>query len=418
MLKLLRKDILMSKTIVEVETKTFIRFWLVIFAFVLSGIFLYKIRAALGIIGSAVLLAIAIRPLALKIDYFLSGKKPPKSSKSKPDSDGFLDSELPPAPASKKPTLANVLAYSIVLLVLLAALITIGPIVISETSRFLKNLPDMASGSALDGLDAFFSTLGFGDFSSSLSSALENLSSSLLGSFGSSIFSSVGTIASVITTVVVTLIMTLFFMLEGPAMLDDFWQKISTKTKSSAEAKRIVSKMAWVVSTFVDKKIVVAFINGCASAVFIFILTIIFGANTALAIPLGFIAMIFCIIPMFGQFIGGISITFILLLNNPFMALIWAAYYSVYSVIESNVFEPKIQGNALNLRPVIVLVAVVVALPAASLPGVSGLGLGGAQGFCLPAPALCRGGGFVLLCIVGGTLIQAAGFKLGAVLCP
>ena len=352
----------MSRHIIEVETKTFIRFWLVMIAFVVGGLFLYKIRSALGIIGSAILLAIAIRPLALKIDYFLSGKSTskPLRSKSKSASTNLLDSELPPAPASKKPTLANVLAYSIVLLVLLAALVTIGPIVIGETSRFLKNLPDMASSSALDGLDAFFSALGFGDFSSSLSSALENLSSSLLSSFGSSIFSSVGTIAGAITTVVVTLIMTLFFMLEGPAMLDDFWEKVGTKTKSSAEAKRIVSKMAWVVSTFVDKKIAVAFINGCASAVFIFILTIIFDANTALAIPLGFIAMIFCIIPMFGQFIGGISITFILLLNNPFMALIWATYYAVYSVIESNVFEPKIQGNALNLRPVIVLVAVTI----------------------------------------------------------
>ena len=69
----------MSRQIIEVETKTFIRFWLVIFALVISGMFLYKIREALGIIGSAVLLAIAIRPLALKIDDFLSGQSPRKS---------------------------------------------------------------------------------------------------------------------------------------------------------------------------------------------------------------------------------------------------------------------------------------------------------------------------------------------------
>ncbi|MBQ6130263.1 AI-2E family transporter [Candidatus Saccharibacteria bacterium] len=350
----------MSRQIIEVETKTFIRFWLVIFALVISGMFLYKIREALGIIGSAVLLAIAIRPLALKIDDFLSGQSPRKSSSKRSAKPAVISSD-PPAPvASRKPTLSNILAYSIVLLFLLAAVITIGPILISEMSRFLKNLPDMASNASLEGLDNLFASLGLGDFSASLSSALENLSSSLLGSFGSNIFSSVSALSGIITTVVVTLIMTLFFLIEGPAMVDDFWDKVSSKTKSSSEIKRIVSKMAWVVSTFVDKKIVVAVVNGIASAVFIFILTIIFDANTALALPLGFIAMIFCIIPMFGQFIGGISITLILLLNNPFMALIWAVYYSIYSVIESNVFEPKIQGNALDLRPVIVLVAVTI----------------------------------------------------------
>lgn len=349
----------MSRQIIEVETKTFVRFWLVIFAIVIGGAFLYKIREALGIIGSAILLSIAIRPFALRIDRFLSGN--PSSKKSRPSKNNSIsDPNIPPYRPSKKPTLANILAYSIVLLVLLAAVIAIGPILIGEMSRFLKNLPDMASSSSLDGLNAIFTSLGFGDFSASLSSTLENLSSSLLGSFGTNVFSSVGTISGVITKVVVTLIMTLFLLIEGPAMLDDFWDKISSKTKSSTEIKRIVSKMAWVVSTFVDKKIAVAIINGTASAIFIFILSIIFGTNTALALPLGFIAMIFCIIPMFGQFIGGISITLILLLNNPFMALVWAAYYSVYSVIESNVFEPKIQGNALDLRPVVVLIAVTI----------------------------------------------------------
>lgn len=326
----------MPRHIIEVETKTFVRFWLVMLGFLVACVFLYRIREALAIIGCAALLAIAIRPLALKIDRFVGRKKKGKLN------------------------LANFLAYSIVLLVILAAVLAIGPVIFGEFTRFASSLPDMLSGSDSASINSFGAFFGVPNLADMISSSLENLSSNLLGSFGANLFSSVGAVSGAITNVVVTLIMTLFFMIEGPEVLDDLWSKLSSKTKSSVEARRITSKMAWVVSTFVDKKILVAIINGIASSIFIFFLTFAFGENTSLALPLGMIAMFFCIIPMFGQFIGGISISLILLLNNPFMALVWAAYYSVYSVIESNVFEPKIQGNALDLRPLYVLIAVTI----------------------------------------------------------
>jgi len=75
---------------------------------------------------------------------------------------------------------------------------------------------------------------------------------------------------------------------------------------------------------------------------------------------MGMIATVFCIIPMFGQIIGAIIITLLLILSNPLMAVIWLAFYIVYGAIESNVFEPKIQGDALNLRPVVVLIAITI----------------------------------------------------------
>ena len=313
-------------------------------AFLASGFFLYRIREALAIIGCAILLAIAIRPLAKKIDKLLGRK-----------SNGKL-------------TLASILAYALVLAVIAIFLATVGPIIIQEMTRFISNLPKMISNSDAASIDAIGSALGISDLSAELAAVLENLSKTILGNNG--VFSGIGAVGSAVTNVVLTLIMTLFFMLEGPDIANDFWEKLGARrrpadakdldTKRISEARKIIDKMAWAVSTFVDKKVVIAIINGLTSMVAITILTIIFKENTGLAVPLGMIAMFFCIIPMFGQFVGGIIITFILLLNNPFLALIWAVYYSVYSTIESNVFEPKIQGDALELRPIVVLIAVTI----------------------------------------------------------
>ena len=64
----------MSRQIVEIETKTFIRFWLVVLGIGLIIFFIIKASEALAIIGIAALLAIAIHPLAIKVDTII-GKK-------------------------------------------------------------------------------------------------------------------------------------------------------------------------------------------------------------------------------------------------------------------------------------------------------------------------------------------------------
>lgn len=336
----------MSKTIVEIETKTFIRFWLVIIGFFLAGLFLYAAREALALIGVSAVVAIAIRPLAMRVEKLIG-----KNTKSK--------SKLP-----------SILAYLLVLLVLVAVVVVIGPVIVSEMSRFVSSLPAMLERADLSALDSFGEALRMPNLSESLISSLEDFSKSFLGSFGTSVVTGISTISGILGKAVIMLIMTLFFLLEGPGMLNELWDKLGAfrdpakakdhESKILTEARTIVSKMAWVVSTFVDKKVVVALLDGTVTATSIFILSLAFGVEARLAIPMGMVNFIFCLIPMFGQVIGGLLVTLILVFNGPLMALIWGLFYLFYAVIESNVFEPKIQGSALNLRPVVVLIAITI----------------------------------------------------------
>ena len=77
---------------------------------------------------------------------------------------------------------------------------------------------------------------------------------------------------------------------------------------------------------------------------------------------MGMITMLFYLIPMFGQFIGGTLVTVILFFSSPVAAGIFAVTYILYSQIENNVIAPKIQGSALNLQPVIILSAVTIGM--------------------------------------------------------
>jgi len=336
----------MSHQIIEIETKTFIRFWLVILGFAALGFFIYSAREALALIAISAFIAIAIRPLAVKVDKFIHKKTKTKSK------------------------LPSVLAYLIVVLVIAAIVAVVSPIVVSELVRFVSSLPAMFVNADLEAINSLGQTIGIQNLSNDLVSSVSAFSKDFLGGLGTNVVSGISLVSGFLGKAVVALIMTLFFLLEGPDMINELWEKVGARrtaaeakdseSKMISEARYIISKMAWVVSTFIDKKVVVAIIDGIVVTASIFILSAIFNVEARLALPMGMIATVFCIIPMFGQIIGAIIITLLLILSNPLMAVIWLAFYIVYGAIESNVFEPKIQGDALNLRPVVVLIAITI----------------------------------------------------------
>ena len=104
----------MSRAI-EVDTKTFVRFWLVILGFGLAGLFVWKAWEALIIIGISLFLAVAIRPLAQRINS-LTKKNHATSS--------------------------SVIAYALVIGFLGVIVALVGPVVIEQTTQFVQQLPD------------------------------------------------------------------------------------------------------------------------------------------------------------------------------------------------------------------------------------------------------------------------------------
>ena len=335
----------MSKTI-ETDLKTFIKFWLVPLGIGALIFVLYKALTGLIIIGVSIFLALALKPLVRKVNSFFThhfGKD------------------------KKHQTMSAVFAYLIVVLVIGAIIAIVGPVVVNETAKFVQHFPDTFEKSfgGWDGINNFGNSIGISNLQGEITNALTGLSDNLLGLLGNNLVSSVTGVADVIMKIVLVIVLTFLFLLEGPSMLEVIWSSMGARKedqKSTNLIKKIVTRMANVVSTYVSRQIIVAVIDGCAAMVIVFVLSLILGFSSSLAIPMGMITMLFYLIPMFGQFIGGTLVTLLLFFSNPLAAGIFAVIYIVYAQVENNVISPKIQGSALNLQPVVILCAVVIGM--------------------------------------------------------
>lgn len=334
----------MSKT-VETDLRTFVKFWTVPLLIAAILFFLYKALTGLIIIGISIFLALALKPLVRKVNGFFSKRF---------------------GVEKKHRNISAVLAYLIVVLVIGAILAVVGPVVVNETAKFIQHFPETFQNTfgGWDGINNFGKNFGIDNLQNEITGALTGLSNNLLGVLGNNLMSSVSGIADIIMKVVLVLVLTLLFLLEGPGMVESLWNSLGSgeDKKQVSVAKRIVAKMANVVSTYVSRQVLVAIIDGCASMTIVFILALIFQFSPSLAIPMGMITMLFYLIPMFGQFIGGALVTVLLLFSNPAAAAIFVIVYIVYAQIENNIISPKIQGDALNLRLVVILCAITIGM--------------------------------------------------------
>lgn len=335
----------MSKTI-ETDTKTFLKFWLIPVAIYAVWLFVQSAVTGLVIVGISIFLALALKPLVRRVNDFFNRRF---------------------GTQKKHQTASAVLAYLIVVLVIGGVIAVVGPVVVNETAKFIQQAPEMFEKNfgGWEGINEFGKNFGIADLRSEISNALSSLSNSLLGSFGSDVVASVSGVASVVMEIVLVLVLTLLFLLEGPGIMELVWKSLSDgeeNKKPVAVAKRVVTRMASVVSTYVSRQVIVAAIDGCASGLIVFVISLFTNVPTSLAIPMGMITMLFYLIPMFGQFIGGTLVTLILLFNSPIAAIIFAIIYIVYAQIENNIIAPKIQGSALNLPAVAILAAIVIGM--------------------------------------------------------
>lgn len=328
----------MSKKI-EVDTKTFIRFWLVILGLGLIALFLWKAQTGLLLVGISIFLAIAIRPL-VKIVNSLNRKK-------------------------KRPVLSAVVAYCIVVGVLGVTLAVIGPVVVNETAKFVGQIPDTFEHTlgGWDGINDFGRNIGIANLQEEVLVVLQKFSNDFVSNFGSTVVTSVGTAANIVTTTILVLVLTLLFLLEGPGLLESFWEVLernSDKKSRVVATRKMITRMTDVISTFVSKQVAVAILDGVITALAVFVLSLVFDFSAGLAFPMGLIAMVFCLIPMFGQVIGCVLITLILFFSSQVASVAFLIFYIVYAQIENNVIAPKIQGAALNLPIVIILSAITI----------------------------------------------------------
>lgn len=335
----------MSTKLVEVDTKTFIRFWLVIAAIFLVGLFLWQARTGLILVGLSIFLAVALRPLVSKVQK-LSKNKLSKNS-------------------------ASVLTVGGLVLVFGVLFATIGPMIVGETVKFFSNTSEMlAENNALAALDSLGQNFGIENLSSELVAMVKNFGGEIAASISGSVITSVSVLLNFLTGAVLVIVLTILCLTQGPGLMNNFWKKIDGRNgKTGTVVRRVTIKIADVISRFMGGQVMVALIDSVVVGIVTFIMSLIFGFSSGLVFPLAMLALLFVMIPMFGTLIAAVVISLIMLFQSPIAGLTFLVFYAVYQQIESNVISPRIQANSLELPSLAILIAVTIGMYTFGLAG-------------------------------------------------
>lgn len=319
---------------VTVDTKTFIRFWLVILGFAAVGLLLFQAATGLLIIGAALFIALAINPLVQKLAKLIPGN----------------GVKLPIA-----------IAYILVIGCLSAFFAIVVPTIINETVNFARNFPETIKtvSNNFGWINDFGRQIGVENLQGEIITNIQKFSSTIVNDLGANFATSIGAIGGFIAATILVLVLALFMLTEGPTILDQFWANFKGNREAS-RTQSVINRMGNVVSKYVSNALTVALINACCTATVTLILCAIFRLDAGLALPFGLITGVFSLIPMFGSFIGGCIVALLLAFNVWGAGLAFLIYTIVYLQIEANVISPKVQGKGLQLPALAVLAAVTI----------------------------------------------------------
>lgn len=320
------------KVRIEIDTKTFVRFWLVVIGFAFALFALYSAKTALVIIGVSLFLAIALSPPVNKIASWLPGRSRVGGT---------------------------ALAYVAVVAVLTGFILLVVPPVIEQTARFAQAVPSFVDSATTrwGALDEVITRYGLEDQVDSAARSIQENAAAWAGNIGTTIISGAGSLITFIVAFLITLVMTFFMLVEGPAWTKRIWSVYHDKDKMEHH-KAIATKIYNVVTNYVNGQLIVALMASTLSALTIFILSMFFDVPANLAAPTFAIVFIGGLIPMFGATIAGALVAVLLALNDLTPAIIFVAYFIIYQQIENNIITTVVQSRTLDLSPLVVLVAV------------------------------------------------------------
>lgn len=331
------------KVKVDIETKVFIRFVLVVLCFGLALLAIYKTRSALVLIGLSIFLALALNPPVSKITKRLPG-----------------NSRIG----------ATAIAYLAVLAVLGGFLVLVVPPVVEQSAKFADTVPDLIdeANSKRYIFDDFIQRYGLEETVNDAVASAKAQASSVAANLGNILVGGVGTLLNGLANLLFVLVLTFLMLIEGPVWMRRAWG-LYEDTDQLERHRSLVQRMYRVVTGFVNGQLAVAAIAAVCTLVVLLTLSATVGLPANLAVPLSVVIFFSGMIPMIGATIGAILVSLVLLFNNPAAALIFLIYFVVYQQIENNFISPTIQSKSVELSALMILVAILVGVSLGGLLG-------------------------------------------------
>ena len=334
------------KVKIEIDTKTLIRFWLVIFGFIILAGAIWVAKDVLIMIIIAAFLALALNSPVAKIAKILPG-------------------------SSKNRVGATAVAYLIIVLIFGALFSVLTPIITDQVKHFSKDLPQIVQNytGEQSGIRRFITENHLeGMISQAVDSVTRSINSSV-SKIGDVFFGSIASIVGWIISLFMVLAMAFLMLVEGPDLIDKIFKVFYTDKILEKNHRRILSRMYGTVSGYVSSIVTICSISATCGSLATAILALIFGFPISLIAPIAVLLFVFGMIPMVGTTIAGVLSALIIGLNSPTAGLIFLAYFLIYQQIENNVISPMVQARNNQLSALIIFIALTVGVYAFGLLG-------------------------------------------------
>lgn len=328
------------KVRIDIDTRTFVRFWLVVIGFALLALAVYSARTALILLFISLFLALALNIPVSKISRHLPGKSR---------------------------VAATAIAYIAVLVILGAIIFLIVPPIVQQTAKFIQTAPAVVDGATKQwtGLKHVIHQYNLQPQVDSALKSINDSAAKWAGAAGQGVVGGLGSVLSFITESILVIVLTFLMLVEGPLWMKRLWSIYHDEDRMRHH-REVAGRMYSVFSGYVTGQLTVSAIGAATAGVGVFVLSLIFhgpgGVPANLAMPTAAISFLFSLIPMFGATIGGIIITILLAFNNIPAAIIYIIFFVVYQQVENNLVAPNIQAKKIELSALAVLASVTIGL--------------------------------------------------------
>ena len=159
------------------------------------------------------------------------------------------------------------------------------------------------------------------------------------------------------------LVITFFLVKDGNRLLEFFYRQLPEVR--SRRFRKIAGDISDAISGYVFGNFVISVLAGLVTYVTLKILGVPF------ALPLAILFGFFDLIPLVGATLGGILVGLVVAFaaDFPIGLIVWVAVLIVYQQVENNLIQPFVYGKAVQLHPLIVIIAILIG---AALLGVLG----------------------------------------------
>lgn len=321
---------------IEIDTKTFVRFWLVVIGFVLAAWIIVSAMQALTVLGLAFFLALALNKPVSALANLLPGK-----------------SRIG----------GTAIAYVLIVAVLGAVLFLVIPPFVEQSAKVVGSVPAIVDQvqSQWTGVRDIAGHYGLqSQFDNGLND-VKSKATEYAASLGTILVSSIGSLLSFLATTFLVLVLSFLMLIEAPRWLNYIWNAYNNE-RTMQYHKRLAHRMYNVVTGYVTGQLAVSAIDGFFAGITVFILSWLFNVPHNFALPAAAICFVLSLIPMFGATIAGILVAVLLAFYDLSAALIFAIYFVIYQQIENNFISPTIQAKTVELSALAVLIAVTIGL--------------------------------------------------------